>query len=128
MDPCSSPGMFWEDHAQDMLDPDYRREYIINGALVATIDAILNELDEARENVGLSKAELARIIGAEPATIRKLFTANHANPTFATLTKLASALGLKVTLAPLTPEEQKEITQPLYETEPQARERGLRDR
>jgi hypothetical protein len=26
--PASSPGMFWEDHARDMLDPVYRREYM----------------------------------------------------------------------------------------------------
>jgi hypothetical protein len=42
---------------------------------IATVDTIMNALDDARHAEGLSKAELARAIGAEPAAVRRLFAA-----------------------------------------------------
>ncbi len=102
--------LFWEDLARDLQDPEFAREYISKSVRIATIDAVVNELDGARRSAGLSKAALARAIGAEPATIRRMFSAASANPTLGTLAEVAAALGLRVTVEPLPPEEYDAVT------------------
>jgi transcriptional regulator with XRE-family HTH domain len=109
------PSTFWEDLAEDLRDPEFLREYVRESIRIATIDQLVNALDEAREAAGLSKAELARAISAEPAAIRRLFSAGHVNPTLGTLAEVAAALGMRVTLEPLPAREREQVTQPLLE-------------
>jgi transcriptional regulator with XRE-family HTH domain len=108
-------GAFWEDLARDLEDPEFLREYVVESMRIATIDAVVNALDEAREAAGLSKAELARAIQVEPATIRRLFASDKSNPTLGTLAEVAAALGMRVTLEPLPDEERTQVTEPLLE-------------
>ena len=107
--------VFWDDLAQDLNDPQFLREYVAQSIRIATIDQIVNELDGAREAAGLSKAGLARAINSEPATVRRLFSAGHVNPTLGTLAEVAAALGMRVVLEPLDAEDRKQITGPLLE-------------
>jgi transcriptional regulator with XRE-family HTH domain len=106
---------FWDDLATDLQDPEFLRDYVVESMRIATIDRLVNELDEAREAAGLTKAELARAIGAEPASIRRLFASGHSNPTLGTLAEVASALGMQVTLTPLPATERRKVTQPLLQ-------------
>jgi DNA-binding phage protein len=106
---------FWDDLAHDLTDPEFLREYVVESMRIATIDAVVNALDEAREAAGLSKAELARAIQAEPAAIRRLFASSKSNPTLGTLAEVAAALGMRVTLEPLPETERRQVTQPLLE-------------
>jgi DNA-binding phage protein len=106
---------FWDDLARDLEDPEFLREYIAESMRMATIDAIVNALDDAREAAGLSKAELARAIQAEPATIRRLFSSDKANPTLGTLAEVAAVLGLRITVEPLAQDEETQVTAPLLE-------------
>jgi transcriptional regulator with XRE-family HTH domain len=108
-------GVFWDDLTQDLEDPQFLREYVAQSVRIATIDRIVNELDTAREAAGLSKAELARAINSEPATVRRLFSAGHVNPTLGTLAEVAAALGMRVVLEPLGADDRKRITGPLLE-------------
>jgi len=108
-------GAFWDDLARDLQDPEFLREYVVESVRIATIDSVVNALDDAREAAGLSKAELARAISAEPAVIRRLFSANGVNPTLGTLAEVAAALGMRVTLEPLAAPERKTLTEPLLE-------------
>src|SRR5260370_22388150 len=105
--------VFWDDLARDLKDPQFLREYVAQSIRIATIDRIVNELDEAREAAGLSKAELARAINSEPATVRRLFSAGHVNPTLGTLAGVAAALGIRVVPEPLDSDDRKRITAPL---------------
>lgn len=111
----SATEVFWKDLAKDLGDPEFLREYIIESMRIATIDAVVNGLDEAREAAGLSKADLARAIEVEPAAIRRLFASERANPTLGTLAGVAAALGLRVTLEPLPSSEREHVTDPLLE-------------
>lgn len=106
---------FWDDLAQDLQDPEFLRDYVVESMRIATIDRLVNALDEAREAAGLTKAELARAIGAEPASIRRLFASGNSNPTLGTLAEVASALGMQVTLTPLPAAERRKVTQPLLQ-------------
>jgi transcriptional regulator with XRE-family HTH domain len=111
----TQPTQFWKDLAKDLKDPDFLREYVRESVRIATIDQLVNALDEAREAAGLSKAELARAIGAEPAVVRRLFSSGHVNPTLGTLAEVAAALGMRVTLEPLPAADRKQVTTPLLE-------------
>lgn len=111
----ATPATFWDDLARDLEDPEFLREYVRESIRIATIDQLVNALDAAREAAGLSKAELARAISAEPAVVRRLFSAGHVNPTLGTLAEVAAALGMRITLEPLSAEERKQVTQPLLE-------------
>ncbi|HEX3932846.1 MAG TPA: helix-turn-helix transcriptional regulator [Nocardioides sp.] len=104
---------FWDDLARDLENPEFLREYIAESMRIATIDAIVNALDDARQAAGLSKAELARAIQAEPATIRRLFSSDKINPTLGTLAEVAAALGLRITVEPLAKNERNQVTDPL---------------
>jgi transcriptional regulator with XRE-family HTH domain len=107
--------VFWDDLADDLQDPGFLREYVAESVRIATIDRIVNELDAAREAAGLTKAALARAISSEPATIRRLFSSGHVNPTLGTLAEVAAALGMRVVLEPLGADDQQQITRPLLE-------------
>ncbi len=106
---------FWKDLAEDLKDPEFLREYVRESVRIATIDQLVNALDDAREAAGLSKAELARAISAEPAVVRRLFSAGHVNPTLGTLAEVAAALGMRITLEPLNKTDREKVTEPLLE-------------
>ncbi|WP_283138240.1 helix-turn-helix domain-containing protein [Rhizohabitans arisaemae] len=105
--------LFWEDLRRDLEDPELLREYVAESVKIAAVDAVVNALDDARISAGLSKAELARAIGAEPATVRRLFSAGDVNPTLSTLAVVAAALGLRISVEPLPNEDRKAVTEPL---------------
>ncbi|MDX3378265.1 helix-turn-helix transcriptional regulator [Streptomyces sp. ME02-6991-2A] len=106
---------FWDDLAEDLQDPEFLRHYVVESIRIATVDRIVNALDEARDAADLSKAALARAISADPAVVRRLFSAGHVNPTLGTLAEVAAALGMRITLEPLPPAERKSVTEPLLE-------------
>jgi transcriptional regulator with XRE-family HTH domain len=111
----TEPRAFWDDLSRDLRDPEFLREYVAESVRIATIDRIVNELDTARDAAGLTKAELARAIGSEPAAVRRLFSAGHVNPTLGTLAEVAAALGMRVVLEPLDADDRQQITRPLLE-------------
>jgi ribosome-binding protein aMBF1 (putative translation factor) len=99
--------------ADKLRDPEFASHYAAESARIAVIDAVVNELDELRESAGLSKAQLARAIGSEPSVVRRLLSAQTVNPTLGTVAELAAALGMKLTLQPMSKEERKRITEPI---------------
>lgn len=63
-----------------------------------------------------SKAPLfLRAIGSEPAVVRRLLSSSSVNPTLGTLAEVAAALGMKVVLQPMTPEERQDVTEPMIQ-------------
>lgn len=109
----SKQSAFWDDLARDLEDPEFLREYVVESMRIATIDQVVNAIDDAREAAGLSKAELARAIQKEPATIRRLLSSDNSNPTLGTLAEVAAALGLRITVEPIPESERGQITEPL---------------
>lgn len=76
-------------------DPEFRAEFERQRREIAQIDAVVRQLDELREELGMSKAELARTIGKEPSSIRRFFTAD-VSPELRTVAAIADALGARV--------------------------------
>lgn len=81
-------------------DPEYDRAYREASATIQAIDTLVRSIDERREAMGLSKAELARRAGVPPEAVRRLFTMRSPNPTAVTLVALARALDLNLVTEP----------------------------
>jgi len=78
-------------------DPEFRAEFERQRREIAQIDSIVRQLDELREQAGMSKAELARAIGKAPSSIRRFFTAD-VNPELKTVAAVADVLGAEVAI------------------------------
>ena len=80
---------------EQMKDPTFAAGYAEERAKIDAVDRVIRVLDEARVELGMSKAELARQISAKPEIVRRLFTVRDPNPTLGTVAKLAAVLGLR---------------------------------
>jgi DNA-binding phage protein len=85
--------------AERLEDPDFRRQFDRASREIRTIDSIVNALDSLRAEAGITKAELARRIEKNPASVRRLLTA-PANPELRTVIAMADALGAELQVVP----------------------------
>ena len=86
--------------ARRLEDPAYRRAFEEARERVDQIDAVIRAFDARREELHLTKAELARRAGVKPEAVRRLLSAARPNPTLATLVALAGALDLQIVPTP----------------------------
>lgn len=85
--------------AAEMEDPEFRAEYERARRELAQVNAVMRALDQLRGEAGWSKAELARQIGKNDASIRRLFTA-AVNPELRTVAAMAAALDAEIRIVP----------------------------
>jgi len=85
--------------ARLLEDPELKAEYERQRRAISAIDEIVNRLDALRVARDLSKAELARAIDKNPASVRRLLTAKG-NPELATVVAIADALDADVVVVP----------------------------
>lgn len=81
-------------------DAGYAAAYQRAHRKIEDVDRIVRVIDEQRIALGLTKAELARRVGARPEAVRRLLSARHANPTLATVVALAHELNLDILALP----------------------------
>jgi len=81
--------------AARLADASFRREYERARIEIQQIDDVMRSLDQLRQEQGSTKADLAREIGKNPASVRRLFTA-ESNPELRTVAAMAAALGAKI--------------------------------
>jgi len=86
--------------AERLADPRFRAHYDKKRAHIDAIDGILSDVDERRVAMGLTKADLARLVGRQPESVRRLFSARTVNPTLSTMLDMAFVLGLEIGVAP----------------------------
>lgn len=87
---------------RELDDPDFRTEFEREKREIETIDGIVNALDGLRDQLGLTKADLARAVGKNPASVRRLLTATG-NPELRTIVAIAEALDAEVKIVPRKP-------------------------
>lgn len=80
-------------------DAEFQTEYERQRHAIAAIDEIVNRLDALRVAQELSKAELARAIDKNPASVRRLLTAKG-NPELGTIVAMADALDADIVVVP----------------------------
>lgn len=108
-----SESQFWGDLQESLQDAATRQQYILESQRIAAIDNMVNRLNDAREQLGMSKAELGRAIERTPETIRRLLTSRSINPQYTVVVEMAAALGLKLDFRPMTATERREVAEPL---------------
>jgi len=89
--------------AERLTDPKFKALYTQKRAEIDLIDKILANIEQRREELRLSKADLARLVGMRPEAVRRLLSAKNSNPTLFTVTKLAFALGMRIEIKPSVP-------------------------
>ena len=63
------------------------------------LQELLNQLKAAREEIGMSLSDLARLTGMDRSALSKLETGQRANPTVETLVRYAEAVGKRLVLS-----------------------------
>jgi ribosome-binding protein aMBF1 (putative translation factor) len=91
--------------ARRMDDPEYRLAYERAARELAQTDAVIQELDSLRIDLGISKAELARRVNRNASSVRRLFTASRARPEFPLIAALADALGADLRVVRRAPDK-----------------------
>jgi DNA-binding phage protein len=86
--------------AERLQDPEYRAAYESVRDRIARIDSMIRAFDARRQELALTKAELARRAGIQPEAVRRLFSLERQNPTLVTVLALADALELDVVSVP----------------------------
>ncbi len=86
--------------AAQLEDPAFKAEYESARRGIDSVDAFVRALDARREEAGITKADLAKLVGMKPEVIRRLFTAAEPNPTLDTVVRLAVALDCDLGLQP----------------------------
>jgi ribosome-binding protein aMBF1 (putative translation factor) len=95
----SHPSFHERRRAKQMRDPEFRAEYDRVRGEIDLIDSVVRSLDELRESRGTSKTDLARRIGRNPSSIRRLFTA-QSNPELRLVVQIANDLDADIVIVP----------------------------
>ena len=85
-------GLHERRRARRMKDAAYREAYEQAARELAQTDAVIQELDALRVDLGMSKAELARRVNRNASSVRRLFTASQVRPELPLIVALADAL------------------------------------
>jgi ribosome-binding protein aMBF1 (putative translation factor) len=93
-------GFYERFRSQNFEDPEFRAAYDRAAREIAQIDAVIQTLDALRVDLGMSKAELARRVGRNASSVRRLFTACGAHPELSLIVSLADALDAEVLIVP----------------------------
>ncbi len=89
----------WEEMRERIVNtPELREQYERTKHTISSTRQVLMEIDDERQRVGLSKAELARRIGMTPSVVRRMFSSKSSNPTLGTVINIAGALNMEIEL------------------------------
>lgn len=67
--------------------------YALERSRIDAIDRIVRALDAARQERGMTKADVARAAGLPAQSVRRFFTQSPQNPTLSVTVAIASAVG-----------------------------------
>jgi ribosome-binding protein aMBF1 (putative translation factor) len=96
-------GRWAEIRERRLNSPALREQYENTKQELILTRQMLMQIDEHRVEAGLSKADLARAIEANPATIRRIFTTATANPSMRTVFRMLDALGMDIEIKQARP-------------------------
>src|SRR5438270_251460 len=86
--------------ASSMREPGLAAACRAARAEIDGVDALIRVVEGALEARQISKAELARRIGARPENIRRLLSDPKGNPTLDTIMKVLHEVGMHLEIAP----------------------------
>jgi len=86
-----------------LADPEFQSHYERHRREIDAVDRIVAAIEARRVELGLTKADLARLVGRKPESVRRLLSGNLVNPTLTTVSEMAIALGMEVVMRPTIP-------------------------
>lgn len=86
-----------------MKDREFAADYQEARQGIDSADAFMRSLEGARSAARVSKAELAKLTGTQPAAMRRLLTTESPNPTLSTVMSILKSLGYGLALVPNRP-------------------------
>ncbi len=90
-------GSAFDELRDEMLQtPEQREEYERAVRRMVAVRKMLMAIDAERERRGMSKNDLAELVGMNPAAIRRLFTSERANPALGTILEILAALRIEI--------------------------------
>lgn len=102
--PTTAPSEFERRKAALLATSEGRSAWAATGREIAQVVELLRRIDERRAAIGMSKAELARRVGRDASTVRRVFTAGGVNPELSFVAQLADAVGLRIVAVEAGPE------------------------
>ena len=91
--------------SQRLADAEFRSYYERHRSEIDAVDRVVADIEARRVELGLTKADLARLVGRKPETVRRLLSGNLVNPTLTTVSEMATALGMEMVVRPTTSAE-----------------------
>ncbi len=85
---------------QRLADPDFRSHYELHRVGIDAADRIVADVEARRAELGLTKADLARLVGRRPESIRRLVSGGIVNPRLMTVSEMATVLGMEIIVQP----------------------------
>jgi ribosome-binding protein aMBF1 (putative translation factor) len=85
-----------------LADPEFRSHYERHRREIDAVDRVVAAIEARRLELGLTKADLARLVGRKPESVRRLLSGNVVNPTLTTVSEMANALGMEMVMRPTT--------------------------
>jgi ribosome-binding protein aMBF1 (putative translation factor) len=83
---------------EQLSDPEFKEGFERKLANLKSFVELMRAMDRAREERHLSKAEVAHRMGRHPSAVSRLLSGDGPNPTLQTITELAEALDLSVSI------------------------------
>lgn len=105
-----------------------RPGYAAGRQRIDAFDGVIRGIDQKREELGWTKADLARAASMRPEGVRRIFSMAAPNPTLATVVSLASVVGLRVSVEPVDAEKPRAAPAPVLVSGPPSAERRTRRR
>ena len=99
----STPSRWAQIRARRLAEPGMHERYERTRRSALLTHQLLQLIDAEREKAGLTRAELARLAGTNPAALRRLLTAETSNRSLGTLVAILDPLGLAFSLKPKRP-------------------------
>jgi DNA-binding phage protein len=96
----SPPGKWADIRGRYLSTPESEARYERKKRAIVLTRQVLLKIDDERRLAGMSKAELARRVGATPSVIRRVFSSQSSNPTLTTVLDMLDALGIDFELTP----------------------------
>lgn len=85
---------------QRLADAEFRSHYERHRAEIDAVDRVMADIEARRLALGLTKADLARLVGRKPESVRRLLSGKIVNPTLATVSEMVTVLGMEITVEP----------------------------
>lgn len=97
---------FYEKYREERLaDPAFKQLYDRHRAEIDAIDVILSAIEQRRNDLEITKADLARLTGKKPESVRRLLSGRTANPTLITVLEMTGALGMEISVKSSIPKK-----------------------